>query len=136
MKIKNKFYLSSLLVLLILFIIAFFFIDIGINSKFFIKNAFNNSFEYRVSGDCVAFSNSLNRDKDKWKTICEKEKSYSDATPIRKFRIQNISYKFGSDRAFLQVELTRLVSEKDYSYSANYEMKKVGFFWKIDQEQK
>lgn len=84
----------------------------------------------------MAFSNSLNRDKDKWKTICEKEKSYSDATPIRKFRIQNISYKFGSDRAFLQVELTRLVSEKDYSYSANYEMKKVGFFWKIDQEQK
>ncbi len=112
-----------------------FIVDIGINSKFFIKRDFNQAFQYRTAGDCVSFTDCLYRDVEKWNSTCEKEKAY-DAEPIRNFTIQNISHKFGSDRAFLQVELTRNYEGKDDVYSINYEMKKVGLKWKINQEKK
>ena len=96
---------------LVLIFVGLFLLDIGINSKFFIKRDFNQAFEYRTSGDCVSFSNYFSRDNDKWKDTCEKEKKHDDATPIRSFKIQSISHKLGSNRAFLQVELTRLSSK-------------------------
>ncbi len=78
-----------------------FLIDIGINSKFFIKRDFNQAFQYRTAGDCASFADYLYRDVEKWNSTCEKEKTDRHAEPIRNFTIQNISHKFGSDRAFL-----------------------------------
>ncbi len=139
MKKFKKLIIVFVVVLIIasVFIMLFLF-DVGINSKFFIGRDFNSAFQYRISGDCAAFSTYFNRDNDAWKNTCEKEKNHDSIEPIRNFKIQNISHKFGSDRAFLQIELTRFndVDNKDYSYSVNYEMSKIGFIWKIDQEDK
>ena len=112
-----------------------FLIDIGINSKFFIKKDFEIAFQHRTTGDCASFADYLCRDAERWYSTCEKEKVH-DAEPIRNFTIQNISHKFGSDRAFLQVELTRNFKGEDDIYSVNYEMKRVGLKWKINQEKK
>ena len=130
---KKKF-----LILIISIVIAVLLIGGSIfyaGSTFFIKRNFNQAFIYRVSGDCDSFVNYFSRGNERWKERCEEEKR-RDKEPIRNFEIQNISRKFGSDRAFLQVELTRKIEEKDYSYSVSYEMRRYGFTWKIDQELK
>lgn len=133
---KFKKYLITLVLVLVFILIGSFVIDFGINSKFFIKRSFNQAFTYRATGDCDSFVNYLSRDTEKWKETCEEEKSHS-VEPIRNFQIQNVSYRFGSNRAFLQVELTRNTAEaKEYSYSVNYEMEKFGINWKINQEKK
>ena len=138
-KLNNPFILglgmSVLISILVLIFAGLFLMDIGINSKFFIKRDFNQAFQYRITGDCASFTDYLCRDIEKWNSTCEKEKTHS-AEPIRNFTIQNISHKFGSDRAFLQVELTRNYKGKEDMYSVNYEMKKVGLKWKINQEKK
>ena len=135
MKEKNKKLLIGIIIgIIVIGLVGSFIIDLGINSKFFIKRNFNQAFTYRVTGDCDAFANYFSLGVEKWNERCEEEKS-RDKEPIRNFQIQNISHRFGSNRAFLQVELTRNVSGKeDYSYSVNYEMKKFGFDWKINQE--
>lgn len=136
MKKPNKPFILGIAVAFLLLVFAgLFLIDIGINSKFFIKQHFTQAFEYRSTGDCNSFANYLYKDVDEWRSTCEKEKAHDDK-PIRYFTVQNVSHKFGSDRAFLQVELTRNVEGKDYTYSVNYEMKKDGLKWKIDQEKK
>jgi hypothetical protein len=134
-KLNKPFILGIGIPILVLVFAGLFIVDIGINSKFFIQKHFNQAFQYRSTGDCNSFVNYLYRDVEKWRSTCEKEKAH-DAQPIRIFTIQNITHKFGSDRAFLQVELTRNVKGKDYTYSVNYEMKKAGLKWKIDQEKK
>ena len=133
--IDKSFILGVGAAILISIFAGLFLIDIGINSKFFIKRDFNQAFQYRTAGDCASFTDYLYRDVEKWNSTCEKEKAHS-AKPIRNFTIQNISHRFGSDRAFLQVELTRNYEDKDEMYSVNYEMKKVGLKWKINQEKK
>ena len=131
-KTNRRFVVIFTSALILMFIIAScFIVDIGINSKFFIKRDFKKAFEYRVTGDCDSFVRYLNKDATKWKERCEQEKN--GYRPIRNFKIQNVSHKLGSGRAFLQVELTRNVSGKDYSRSVDYEMRKIGFIWKIDQ---
>jgi hypothetical protein len=136
MKKNNKpFILGISISFLVFLFIGVFIVDIGINSKFFIKKHFNQAFEYRSTGDCDSFANYLYKDIEKWRLTCEEEKNH-DARPIRYFIVQNVSYKFGSDKAFLQVELTRNNTGNDYTYSVNYEMKKDGLRWKIDQENK
>ena len=136
MKKPNKLFILGIAVAFLVLVFAgLSLIDIGINSKFFIKKHFTQAFEYRSTGDCNSFANFLYQDVDEWRSTCEKEKAH-DAEPIRYFAVQNVSHKFGSDRAFLQVELTRNVKGKDYTYSVNYEMKKDGLKWKIDQEKK
>jgi len=139
MKKTNKYLLIYgiivLVMMLIFVLVASFIVDFGINSKFFIRKDFNQAFLYRTTGDCDAFASYLNRDVEEWKERCKREKNH-DEKPIRDFTIQNISHNFGSDRAFLQVELKRNIEGKDYSYSVNYEMKKVRFNWKIDQKYK
>jgi len=135
MKKINKPIIFTIFIILSSFIfIGLFFIDIGINSKYFIKKNFNQAFQYRSTGDCNSFADYLNRDTEDWRSTCEKEKTDKSSRPIRRFTIQNISHKIGSNRAFLQVELTRNIEGKDYSYSVNYEMRKIGLIWKIDQE--
>lgn len=107
-----------------------------VNSKFLIKRDFNLAFQYRTTGDCDAFLVYINQDAQKWKEKCEEEKS-NIAEPIRNFEIQQVSHKFLSSKAFLQVELKRNFLKKDnYVYSVNYEVKRDGFKWKIDQEVK
>lgn len=121
--------------LLIIFVCCLFLVDVGINSKYFIKRDFNNALEYRMTGDCAKFIEYLERDVDKWEDRCNKEKLI-EKPPIRYYKVQNISHEIGSDRAFLQAELTRTSVETgdDHTYSVSYEMKKDGLMWKIDQE--
>ena len=135
-KIKKHFWIILSIVIIIGFILLFSFVlDVGINSKHFIKRDFNKAFHYRITGDCNAFLNYIYRDIDNWKETCENQK-YNPTKGIREFKIQNISHQILSDRAFLQVELTRLSGKEDVSYSVNYEMRKDGFLWKIDQDYK
>lgn len=132
---KRSIIIVSALVLVFI-LIGSFIIDLGINSKYFIRKSFGSAFMYRITGDCDAFAEYLSRDTEDWKKRCEEEKGQVKQE-IRNFKVQNISYNFGSNRAFLQVELTRNKSDMtEYSYSVNYEMKKYGFTWKIDQELK
>ena len=135
MKKLNKLFILGIAVpFLVLVFACLFLFDIGINSKFFIKRDFNQAFQYRTTGDCNSFANYVYRDTQKWKERCEEEKAIN-TEPIRNFEVQQITHKFLSDRAFLQVELTRNNgTQEDYSYSVSYEMKKDGLKWKIDQE--
>ncbi|MFH1968455.1 MAG: hypothetical protein ABIJ84_03655 [bacterium] len=104
---KNKVVLTIILATVFAFVlVGFFIIDLGINSKFFIKKDFNQAFLYRTTGDCDAFTYYLNSDIESWKERCQKEKNH-DKEPIRDFSIQKVSHNFGNDRAFLQVELKR-----------------------------
>lgn len=123
--------------LILVFFVGFFLMAIGIlgiNSKFFIKRDFNRAFQYRLAGDCDSFSNYINRDTQKWKERCENEKLIS-GYPIRSFIIKQIAHNFLSDRAFLQVNIIRDNNTKEgYSNFVNYEMKRYGLKWKIDQE--
>jgi len=138
-KFKTKnFSLSIIGVLLLVFLLALFCVDVGINSKRFIEKDFISAFTYRITGDCDAFAQYINQDIDQWKSDCEKEKA-KEVPGIRNFRVQAVSHKFASDKAFLQVELTRganLLKDGDFTYSVTYEMQKVGFGWKIDQIKK
>jgi len=135
MKKLIKIFIFSVGVLMLVLVFAgLFFIDIGINSKFFIERHFNQAFQYRITGDCDSFVDYVYRDIRKWKERCKEEKTHGKE-PIRNFGIQQVSHKFLNDRAFLQVELIRNVEAKeDYTYSVSYEMKKSGLKWKIDQE--
>jgi len=143
MSIKKIFLVKKVNIVIIalvgMFLVFFYGINIGVNNNFFIKRDFNKAFNYRTAGDCDAFTKYINKDVDKWKADCEKEKSNSnEIQPIRSFEIQKISNSFGSSRAFLQVELKRNYSNsielKEGTYSVNYELQKVGLTWKIDQE--
>jgi hypothetical protein len=116
-------------------IILLFFWDIGVNSKFFVTKDFNKAFQYRLVGDCTSFSDYIIQDSEDWRERCEKERT-NEKEGIRRYRIQQVSVKFFSDSAFLQVELVRNIDRKEYAYSANYQMKKDGLRWKIDQEMK
>ena len=129
---------KPIIILILVLVSAFvlvgcFFIDVGINSKFFIERDFNQAFKYRLTGDCDSFVDYINKDKENWKERCKKERK-NENPPIENFQIKNISHKFGSNRAFLQVEITRNIFGKDHTYSVNYEMRKIGISWKIDQK--
>jgi len=134
MKKRNKIYIASIIILLISIFAGLLLAYIKMNSKFFIKRDFIQAFRYRVTGDCSAFIEYIYQDNDKWNERCKKEKSRENE-PIRKFEIQTVTHKFGSDKAFLQAELTRNATNKeDYTYSASYEMKRSDFKWKIMNE--
>lgn len=123
----------SVFLISIFTITILFFIDVGINSKYFIIRDFSSAFEYRRTGDCDAFREYITQDQQNWHDTCEYEKQQKQPQ-INSFRIQSITHKFGSNRAFLQVEISRIKIGDKYIYnSLNYEMKRVGMFWKIDQ---
>lgn len=128
-KLNNKFIIKFTIIFLVLIFVGLFFVDIGINSNFFIKKHFNQAFKYRITGDCESFLNYIYSDNQKWKERCKYEKN-KEKDPIRVFFIKEISHNFFSDRSFLQVELTRSKTP----YTINYEMKKDGLLWKIDQQ--
>ena len=113
--------------------VGYFLIDIGINGKYFVKKDFNQAFQYRVTGDCTSFTDYVYQDNEKWNERCEKEKSRENE-PIGNFKIIAVTHKLGSDKAFLQAELTRNLKTKEYVYPASYEMIKDGLKWKIMNE--
>lgn len=140
MKRQNKLYIfGSIIVVLIL--IFLFFLDIGINSKFYIKKDFSHAFQYRMAGDCISFSNYIyqpegtwTENKNRWIQRCENEKSQKSYS-IMKFKVTTITHQLGSDTAFLQAELTRNSENKNgYTYAASYTMKKNNLKWEIANE--
>lgn len=133
-RLNNFFILGIGVAVLVAGFVGLFIVDVGINSKFFVKKYFHQAFQYRVTGDCAAFVQYVYQDSEQWNERCEKEKS-KEKEPIKKFEIKTVTYKFGSDKAFLQAELTRNIKTKeDYTYSASYEMKKMGLKWRIMNE--
>lgn len=135
----RKWVILFMVLLIVLTFLFTFFIDIGLNSKYFIKRDVNMMFTYRVTGDCDSFLNYIYSRDDQWEgwmDICEKEKSNA-VRPIEKFTIVNISHRFGSDKAFVQVLHTRSFNDmRTYTYSKKYELIKDGLTWKINQEGK
>jgi hypothetical protein len=127
----KKTYLILIVCLIILLAIIFsflFLIDIGINSKFFIKKDLNNAFNYLLSGDCASFSNySYNKNSE---DACRSLINSASAN-IKDFEIKNLSHKFGSKEAFLNVELTYIENGKDKTLMVNIKMKKDNLVWKI-----
>lgn len=160
-KIQNdKMFLIYLIptVGVVVLVVGLFFVDIGINSEYFVRGYFNDAFRYRMTGDCDNFILYVNRDIDTWKKHCESEKSKLEA-PITDYKIKNISHRSGSNKASLQVEITRelpwqklrefpgnnINTPKDITdllgavkelqtYTVTYEMHRDNFIWKIDQE--
>lgn len=131
---KLSFFVGLLTPFIIVVLLGLFILDFGINSKYFIKKHFNNAFLARTTGNCSLFAEYLNEGINEWVDRCEDEKK-REGNPIGNFVIKSISHEFLSDRAFLQVQLTRnRTFEEDYDYLVNYEMRKNGFIWKIDQE--
>jgi hypothetical protein len=139
-KFMNKLIKKHLALIIagIFLLTGLFFIDIGINSKFFIKKHFNQALKYRVTGNCTSFGkyiyqpkNTWTINKSKWVEKCNDEKSGKEQA-INKFQILAITHKFGSNEAFLQVELAR--NYVNNSYAVVYEMKKSGLTWKITNE--
>lgn len=79
-------------------------------------------------GDCKSFNNYLYDDKNAdW---CKNLHDIDDAK-IKSIEIQNLSHKFGSDKAFLNVELTVVSEGKESTYIMNRQMQKINFRWKI-----
>jgi len=102
---KNWFVLLILLIISVILIIYFSFIlDIGINSKYFVKRDFNTAFIARKTGNCEVFKSYIYNDKDKWGKRCINEKDLS-SDAIDKFFIKGITIN-GND-AFIQVQLLR-----------------------------
>lgn len=132
-KLHKSLILGAAIAFLVLVFVGLFLIDIGINSKFFIKNDFETAFEYLLTGDCNSFNNFLYEGGDE--SWC-KNLHDIDGAEIKSFEIQGLSHKFGSDKAFLNVELTFVSEGKEKTYIANKQMQKVNFRWKIIQLKK
>ena len=131
---KRKLNYKYLLIVIILIPVVYL-IYLSSITQALIKRDFNKAFIYRTTGDCTAFAEFINMDHDDWKNRCENEKKRSN-DPINDYKILRISNKLGSNKAFIQVELTRDVDDKKQTYSVTYEMTHVGLRWKIDQEMK
>ena len=106
-----------------------FILDIGINSKHFIRRDFNNAFLYRKTGNCNKFKDYLLKDVEGWGERCIEEKDREGA-PIKDFSIKSITVS--GNTAFLQVELVRDIpelqlkgEESAYGYVVIYDMEKI-----------
>ncbi len=129
-KFIKPFILGIGLVILGFVFAGLFLIDIGINSKFFIKKDFETAFEYLLTRDCISFNNYLYSGGDEnW---C-KGLHDIDGAQIKSFEIQNLSYKFGSNQAFLNIQITAMAEGEEKIFMMNLQMKKVGLKWKIDK---
>ena len=102
----------------------------GVFDKHFIKSSFEEAFFYRSVGNCEEFSKFMINDQNEWFERCEKEKEYEGTVPLKDYEVLRIDKELFSNRAFLQVELTR---DKD-PYVVHYEMNKDGFKWLITNE--
>lgn len=145
MKIKMNiaFYKYILIFLAIIIFIFSFLVNIGINNSYFIRKDFSQAFLARQTGNCYKFKYFVSQDKDNWFERCEEEKKgISDG--IRKFEIKEITVD--GNLAFLQVEIQRdLYKTKldlseaghklpDGGYLVDYQMRKIGMRWFINQE--
>lgn len=132
MTLLKKYWILLLGVFVILILVLFVF-DLGINSNYFIKRDFSKAFTFRITGDCQAFQKYTDIKPDDWLQRCENEKKHIEG-PIESFKILNISHNLFSNKAFLQIEITRynLITEKMDTYPASYDLRDTGITWKID----
>ena len=131
---QKKSFIYGLSIPVLIIVVGSFFIDFGLNSKYFIKRDFSRAMDYRLVGDCESFK-SYTADAEDWFERCEKEKQDGLKNPLKDFEIKKVSHKLFSDKAFLQVELNRpKAGQPDYLYIANYDMTKDGLIWKISQD--
>ncbi|MFC1630051.1 hypothetical protein ACFL06_00755 [Patescibacteria group bacterium] len=130
-KIKKnwKVTIISIFIIILLSTYFLFVLDIGINSKYFVRRDFNNAFLYRKTGNCTVFKGYFLKDVEKWGERCIQEKD-KEGNPIKDFSIKDITVE--GNTAFLQVELVRDIPElqleqekkADYDYVVNYSMEK------------
>lgn len=104
-KIKKYWWIILIVVFIILVVLYFSFIlDIGINSKYFIKKDFIAALTNRKTGNCTAFKSYLLKDIEEWGKRCIDENNL-DNPQIKEFSIRDIS--INGDSAFLQIDLER-----------------------------
>jgi len=128
---SNKEIFVAVLVLLIVMIYFFSNIDVGLFGKYFIKKDFEIAFLARQTGNCEKFVSYMLIDRNNWLEKCEKERD-GKTDPIKDFIIQKIT--IDGNNAFLQVELRRDIYRlPEVGYLVNYQMKKQGNKWFINQ---
>lgn len=121
---QNKQTILILALLLLATLYFGFILDIGLNSKYFVKRDFNKAFLARKTGDCDTFITYIINDIDSWRQRCINEKDRAPRsfvgrhTPISNFEIVDITTK--KNTAFVQAELTR---DED-PYHVNYDMER------------
>jgi len=114
---KNKIVIFSIIVIIFIIPYFLFILDIGINSKYFIRKDFNNAFLSRKTGNCSVFKKYIIRDVEKWGERCIKEKD-REYPLIKLFSIKEIT--INKNLAFLQTELER----DSESYLVTYNMQR------------
>jgi hypothetical protein len=128
-KFNRPLILGIAVVFLALVFIGLFLVDIGINSKFFIKRNFTKAYEYLYTGDCDSYNKYLYENSKK--NTCEELKANKEVD-LKDFKILYATHdKFFSDRAFLLVKMTYCDGTQDGVITKRFEMKKVIFNWKI-----
>jgi len=142
---KLRVILGGVVIILISSLIFLLSVNIGLFSKYFIKKDFNNAFLARQTGNCDKFVSYLLIDKNNWIERCNKERN-GEKDSIKSFSINKITIN-GND-SFLQVELIRDVYQEavalalkghdlpEGGYLVNYQMKKEGNRWFINQKMK
>lgn len=140
---KNRYFIVVFIIVFASLFSGLFFYDIGLNSKYFIRRAFQDAFLARQTGNCEKFRSYNLHDVDAWFERCIDERDL-DKPPIQSFSIKEITIK-GSG-AFLQVELqrdtysiaVRLATDghkiPEGGYLVHYRMKRINGGWFIDQE--
>jgi len=117
---KNKIVTFSIIVIIFIIPYFLFILDIGINSKYFVRKDFNSIFLARKTGNCAIFKEYITRDIEKWgeRCITEKDRNYPQ---IKSFSIKEIT--IDNNLAFLQVELER-DTEESHFYLVTYNMQR------------
>ena len=100
----NKRKVISIAMTLILALYFGLVLDIGLNTKYFIKRDLGNALLARKTGNCDLFKSYIYNDIDKWGERCIQEKD-GDSAKINEFIIEDITVN-GRD-AFVEVRLKR-----------------------------
>jgi len=97
-----------------------------------VKKDFADAFNLRIVGNCDLFADSVSKKDSKirevWGERCRQEKTNSKPL-IQDFSIKRVSVE--NEKAYIQAELTKNVSGKDFSYTAAYELTKEDGVWKL-----
>lgn len=117
-------------------IIGMYLIDIGINSKYFIKKDFNKISQTLLTGDCEYYEENY-RSKNSKSYLLGDEKynlctlivksTKEDNDSVMSLKVNAISHKSGSSTARIQVQV---ITRKDIG-AFNLNLVKENFQWKI-----
>jgi hypothetical protein len=129
-KSEKKLFFIFTFVFLATFVVSFFVVDVGVNSKFFIRRDFNKAMNYLVAGDCESYKRYFYNGNDNG--LCEKK---FESVKIQSIIARVITHNFGSDTAFLQAELSVISTKsgKEVAMPFRFKMKKDWFAWKIEE---